>query len=130
MDEVFLEVFVDFPLYRKTNKPDRLTEITPKQYPLKISEEQIKEAFENLRKKYANKGYRIVTAEINGSKCLGITRKDGIPVFFDVKRGRVYVRERDVINNPEWTAVIVHYRLTALKIPLRTKRIRIEELDV
>lgn len=119
----YLEVFKEFPIVRRGKKPTELFEVIPKVYPLNIDEDKIKETVRQLKKKYPHLGYRIVTATINGKKCLGITRKKGIPVFFDPTEGRVYVRWKDAIDNAEKTALVVHFRLTALKIPLALMKI-------
>jgi hypothetical protein len=138
-----LEAFLDFPCCVKTTvkkkdeagktryEYERYHFITPKEYPVKLTLEDLNAAVQSLQERYPDLGYRLVEewveeeveGKIESIRYYAIQREranvENPSLYINLDRGRLYVPKSYVRKKPRKVSVVLSYRLYALKIPVR-----------
>jgi len=130
--QVLYEPWHDFiPKLRSWTKRPRyrtIRTISYKQYPFKLTEEELVEFVESLKRKYPGKGYKLESEElfVKAKRGVGtirfhiITRSNtktiNPPIYFDLASGRCYIPKHFVEKYPRLSSSVVLYRLHPLGI--------------
>jgi len=128
---ILVEPWEDFLVYRSGGGKGGLIEVSPPEYPLRFTEEDVRRAYESVKGRYPQFDWflekRLCMARGRAKElwCWG-RRPEGAknpPVYLDPSEGRVYVDASHLQANHRLVCAVLHYRLTALGIKLITTRL-------
>ena len=119
-----LEAFKDFDIVIKSYSGDPKYVVykraLPRRKSLRVSLRRLKAHIKILQRKYKKYNYRLDKEEVEGKEYYVIKRgndhEQNIPVYYDAKEGKWYLREEDLKQNEKLAKFVIFMRLSSFKL--------------